>query len=91
MSIFKHFCSFCFCAFCLCKFFFRYYRLCFFDSQLLIESLLHFPFVIVGKHSGFANCDIRFGREITVELDSPTMLQYDGEVIDGVSGYTARK
>ena len=56
-----------------------------------LGTLLHFPFVIVGKHGGFANCDIRYGREIAVELDAPTVLQYDGEVIDGVSGYTARK
>ena len=56
-----------------------------------LGTLLRFPFVIVGKHTGFPYCDMRFGREITVELEQPTMLQYDGEVIDGVTGYTARK
>lgn len=56
-----------------------------------LGTLLRFPFVIVGKHTVFPYCDVRFGREIAVELDAPTTLQYDGEVIYGVSGYTARK
>ncbi len=56
-----------------------------------LGTLLRFPFVIPGKHTGFPFCDIRIGREITVELDEPTMIQLDGEVMDGVTGYTARK
>lgn len=56
-----------------------------------LGTLLRFPFVIPGWHTGFAACDIRVGREITVELDAPTMLQMDGEVLTGVTGYTARK
>ena len=56
-----------------------------------LGTLLRFPTVIPGKHTGFAACDLRVGREITVELDSPTMIQLDGEVMDGVTGYTARK
>lgn len=56
-----------------------------------LGTLLRFPFVIPGKHTKFANCDIRFGREITVELDAPTVIQLDGEVTDGVAGYTVRK
>ena len=56
-----------------------------------LGTLLRFPFVIPGRHTGFAACDIRVGREITVELDEPTMLQMDGEVLTGVTGYTARK
>ncbi len=56
-----------------------------------LGTLLRFPFVIPGWHTGFAACDIRFGREITVELEGPTYLQFDGEVIPGVTGYTARK
>ena len=56
-----------------------------------LGTLLRFPFVIPGKHTGFAACEMRVGHEITVELESPTMLQMDGEVIEGVTGYTARK
>ena len=56
-----------------------------------LGTLLRFPFVIPGKHTGFAACDMRIGREITVELDAPTMIQLDGEVIDGVTGYSVRK
>ncbi len=56
-----------------------------------LGTLLRFPTVIPGKHTRFAACDIRVGREITVELDTPTTIQLDGEVITGVSRYTARK
>lgn len=56
-----------------------------------LGTLLRFPFVIPGKHTGFAACDMRVGREIIVELDEPAMLQMDGEVIRDVTGYTARK
>lgn len=56
-----------------------------------LSTLLHFPAVIPGKHTGFASCDMRTGREITVELDGPTMIQLDGEVTENVTGYTARK
>jgi len=54
-------------------------------------TLLRFPTVIPGKHTGFRNCDLRVGREVTVELEGTTMIQLDGEVMDGVSGYTIRK
>ena len=56
-----------------------------------LGTLLRFPFVIPGKHTGFPFCDMLTGHEITVELASPTMIQLDGEVIDGVTGYTAKK
>lgn len=56
-----------------------------------LGTLLRFPSVIPGKHTGFAACDMRVGREITVELDAPTMIQLDGEVMDGVAGYSVRK
>ena len=56
-----------------------------------LGTLLRFPFVIPGRHTGFPACDMRVGREIVVELDAPTMIQLDGEVIDGVTGYTAVK
>lgn len=56
-----------------------------------LGTLLRFPFVIFGKHTGFAACDLRVGREITVELDEPRSIQLDGEVASGISGYTVRK
>lgn len=56
-----------------------------------LGTLLRFPFVIPGWHTGFPMCDIRFGREITVELTEPTWIQLDGEVLPEVTGYTARK
>lgn len=56
-----------------------------------LGTLVRFPFVIPGWHTRFAACDMRVGREITVELDAPTVIQLDGETIEGVTGYTARK
>ena len=56
-----------------------------------LGTLLRFPFVIPGKHTVFRNCDMLVGREITVELDGSTMLQMDGEVLHGITGYTVRK
>ena len=61
------------------------------DGTSPVGTLLRFPFVIVGRHTGLAACDIRVGREIVVELDGSSPIQLDGEVIDGVSGYTVRK
>ncbi len=56
-----------------------------------LGTLARFPFVIPGWHTRFAACDMRVGHEIIVELDGPTVIQLDGEVLDGVTGYTARK
>lgn len=56
-----------------------------------LGTLLSFPFVIPGKHTHFSACDMRVGREITVEFEQPTVIQLDGEVVDGVSAYTIRK
>ena len=56
-----------------------------------LGTLLRFPFVIPGWHTRFPMCDIRFGHEITVELEEPTFLQFDGEVLSDVRGYIARK
>ena len=56
-----------------------------------VGTLLCFPTVIPGKHTGFSFCEMLVGRSITVELEKPTMIQLDGEVIDGVTGYTATK
>ena len=57
-----------------------------------LGTLLHFPSVIRGTHAKYTKyCDFFTGREITVELDEPTSLQYDGETIPSVTVYTARK
>lgn len=45
-----------------------------------------------GSHVKFKNmCDVRFGRDIRVELGAPMAVQLDGEVISGVTSYTAHK
>ncbi|MGM9614264.1 MAG: diacylglycerol/lipid kinase family protein [Oscillospiraceae bacterium] len=56
-----------------------------------LGTLVRFPFVIPGWHTGFAACDMRVGHEIIVELDEPTVIQLDGEILEGITGYTARK
>lgn len=57
-----------------------------------LGTLIRFPSVIPGKHVRYKNiCDIRFGREIRVELDGTAAAQLDGEVVSGVTGFTARK
>lgn len=57
-----------------------------------LGTLARFPSVIPGRHVRYKDiCDIRYGHEITVELDEPTTIQFDGEVVPGVSRYTARK
>lgn len=57
-----------------------------------LGTLLRFPSVIRGTHTKYRSvCDMLSGREITVELDEPTTAQLDGEVLRGMTGFTARK
>lgn len=45
-----------------------------------------------GTHVKFKNmCDIRFGRNIEVEISEPVACNLDGEVISGVTRYSAHK
>ena len=56
-----------------------------------IKTLLIFPSLFKGEHVKHTEAvAIHKGREITVEFDSPTPLQVDGETILGVKSYTAR-
>lgn len=57
-----------------------------------LGTLLHFPSIMKGKHIKFTKyCDIRFGREITVELGDPHFVQLDGETAAGVTRFTISK
>lgn len=57
-----------------------------------LGTLLHFPAVIGGTHAKYAAyCDFFTGSEISVEVDEAVPLQFDGETIDSVTGYIARK
>lgn len=52
-------------------------------SRLL--TLMKFPKIFSGEHVKFKSITIFTGKDITVEYDSPTSLQVDGETIIGVT------
>lgn len=55
-----------------------------------LKALTVYPSIFTGTHVKYKKqVDILTGHEITVEFDSPTALQIDGESIPGVSSYTA--
>ena len=54
-------------------------------------ALLRLPRVISGRHEGMPQCDIRFGRDISVTSDAPTALNMDGEPLPRTTGYRAVK
>lgn len=57
-----------------------------------LGTLLRFPTLLVGLHTRFKGiCEIRFGHTVTVELDQPTTIQLDGEVMENIRSYTAHK
>ena len=57
-----------------------------------VSTLLHFPSISNGSYVRFTrHCDIRSGREITVELDAPQPLQMDGEVLTDIRRFRIRK
>ncbi len=53
-----------------------------------IGTLLKFPKITKGEHTGMKIFDIREGHEITVRFDTPCALQVDGETYLGVTEYT---
>ena len=53
--------------------------------------LLHLAKVYWGGHVKMRQCDVRFGREISVRSDRPASLNMDGEPIARVTSFTARK
>lgn len=56
-----------------------------------LRALYAFPGIFKGTHAKYKNLvAIHTGHEITVEFDRPTPLQIDGDIIPGVTGYTAR-
>lgn len=58
----------------------------------ILGTLVNFPRVISGKYvCSKKHCEIRFGREITVEFDEPQAIQFDGEAITGVTRFTIVK
>lgn len=55
-----------------------------------LQTLAVFPSIFTGEHVKHKKLvEILTGHEITVEFDSPTALQIDGETILGVTSYTA--
>ncbi len=61
-----------------------------FHSSGKLRTLTIFPSIFKGahvKHTKF--CELLHGKDITVEFDSPTALQIDGETILGVTKYRA--
>ena len=58
------------------------------DSGKLL-TLIFFPSFFKGEHVKHKKyVDVRAGKKITVEFDSPRPLQIDGETIDGVTKYS---
>lgn len=55
-----------------------------------LTTLMHFPKIFEGKHVQYKkSIDVLTGKKITVEFDTPTALQIDGETVSGVTTYTA--
>ena len=55
-----------------------------------LKTLMIFPSLFKGEHLKKTKyTEVLCGHDITVEFDSPTPLQIDGETILGVSGYRA--
>lgn len=49
-----------------------------------VGTLLNFPRIMKGTHPKIRNhCEMRFGREITIEFDDPQAIQLDGETVTG--------
>ncbi len=56
-----------------------------------LKTLAVFPSIFKGEHVKHTDAfEILTGHEITVEYDSPTPLQIDGETVTDVLSYTAR-
>lgn len=57
-----------------------------------IMTVIRLLRVFGGTHVKYKDmCDIRFGRNIEVELSEPVAVNLDGEVVSGVRRYTAHK
>ena len=59
------------------------------SSKNRIKTLFAFPSIFKGKHMKYTNLVTAFtGKDIKVELDRPSALQIDGDVLSDVSSYT---
>ena len=54
-------------------------------------ALLNLPKAFVGKHVDLPQCDIRFGRDISVTFDRPGAINLDGEPLPRTVAYRAVK
>ena len=62
---------------------------CVFHDTSNLQTLLIFPSLFKGEHiKNTKKVWTASGKHITVEFDSPTPLQIDGETIDGVTKYS---
>jgi len=61
-----------------------------FHGSSKLKTLMIFPSIFKGEHVAHTECvTVLTGNNITVEFDSPTSLQIDGETVLGVTKYTA--
>ena len=62
---------------------------CVFHDTSKLRTLLIFPSLFKGEHvKHVKNVDLRSGKHVTVEFDSPRPLQIDGETIKGVTKFS---
>ena len=60
-------------------------------TMLCLLTLIFFPSFFKGEHIKHKKyVDVRAGKKITVEFDSPRPLQIDGETVLGVTSYTVK-
>lgn len=63
---------------------------CVWHTSGKLVTLMHFPKIFTGEHVQYKkSIDVISGKRITVEFDTPTALQIDGETVSGVTTYTA--
>ena len=61
-----------------------------FHGSSKLKTLMLFPSIFTGKHTNHKkHCTVLSGKRISVEFDSPTPLQIDGETIENVTKYDA--
>ena len=56
-----------------------------------LEALTKLPKVLRGAHENIPQCDVRFGRDISVTFDRPGAINLNGEPLERVTGYRATK
>lgn len=62
---------------------------CVFHDTGMLKTLIIFPSIFNGGHIKHTKkVEVRSGKRITVEFDSPRPIQIDGETIEGVTKYS---